>query len=61
MLVPVEIEGLSHERVKELLPFTCRSVDEMRKLLRAQIAMIKHFLDLQATALGREIYNAMDF
>lgn len=61
VLVPAEIEGLSRERVKALSPFSYHSVGEMRKLLRAQIVMSKHFLDVQCTGLDRGIYNAMDF
>lgn len=61
VLVPVYVEGISQERLKELDPFTYRSMDEMRNLLKATIIKSKYNLDQQAPNLPEKIYNAMDF
>ena len=61
VLVPEHVEGLSDERLRELNPFTCRTMDEMRELLHAQIALSKHYLSIQCPGLPPEILNAMDF
>jgi phosphoenolpyruvate carboxykinase (ATP) len=61
VLVPVKVEGITEERLRELNPFTYRSHDEMKKLLAAQVRTSKFFLDKQCPGLPREIYTAMDF
>ncbi len=61
VLVPVEVPGLSQERLKELDPTTYVSMDEFRSLLKAQIEESKYYLDKNCPGLSREIYNAMDF
>jgi phosphoenolpyruvate carboxykinase (ATP) len=61
VLVPVYVEGISQERLKELDPFTYRSMDEMIALLKATIIKSKYYLDQQAPGLPEKIYNAMDF
>lgn len=61
VLVPTRVEGLSDERLKELNPFTYRSLNEMRKLLKIQIRLSKMHLDKYCPNLPEEIYNAMDF
>jgi phosphoenolpyruvate carboxykinase (ATP) len=61
VLVPVEVEGISTERIKELNPFTYRSKEEMKKLLEAQIIKSKYYMSIQAQGLPDYIYNAMDF
>jgi len=61
VLVPVEVPGLSKERLAELNPFTYRSIDEMKKALRAQIEMSKYHLSVQCPGLSSEILSAMDF
>lgn len=61
VLVPVYVEGISKERLEELDPFTYRSMDEMRALLKATIIKSKYYLDRQAPGLPEKIYNAMDF
>lgn len=61
VLVPVEVEGLSEERLKELNPFTYRSMGEMKEFLNALIFTSKFNLDKQCPGLPDFIYNAMDF
>ena len=61
VLVPVRVEGIAEERLKELTPLTYRSRDEMEKLLRVQIRLSKVHLDKQCPGLPDFIYNAMDF
>ncbi|MEM4292968.1 MAG: phosphoenolpyruvate carboxykinase (ATP) [Thermoplasmata archaeon] len=61
VLVPVEVEGLTKERLKELDPFTYRTRDEMERLLRAQIELSKYYLSIQCPGLPEKILNAMDF
>jgi len=61
VLVPVEVEGLSKERLAELNPFNYRSVAEMRRLLKAQIIISKFYLNKQCPGLPKHIYTAMDF
>jgi len=61
VLVPVEVPGISKKRLAELNPFTYRSMDEMRKALRAQIEVSKYQLSLQCSGLLPEILSAMDF
>lgn len=59
--VPAKVEGLPQGRLRQLNPFTYRSMEEMRELLRAQIIKSKYYLDQQCPRLPPEIYNAMDF
>ena len=61
VLVPVEVEGLSEERLKQLKPISHLSMIEFKRLLRAQIKLSKYHLDKQCPGLPPEIYNAMDF
>jgi len=61
VLVPVEVEGISTERIKELNPFTYRSKEEVKKLLEAQVIKSKYYMSIQAQGLPDYIYNAMDF
>ncbi len=61
VLVPVRVEGLSDERLRELNPFSYHSMEEMRRLLKTQIATSKFHLDRQCPGLPDYIYNAMDF
>lgn len=61
VLVPVEVEGISRERLRELDPSTYYSMDEMKLLLRAQILVSKYYLRQQCPELPDFIYNAMDF
>jgi len=61
VLVPVRVPGLSPKRLRELDPFTYRSLDEMKHLLRAQIEKSKFYLSAQCPGLPPEILNAMDF
>ena len=61
VLVPVEVEGLSRERLLELNPFSYHSVEEMKKLLQAQIKVSKFNLQKQCKGLPEFILKAMDF
>ncbi len=61
VLVPVKVPGISEKRLKELNPFTYRSMDEMKKLLKIQIEVSKYYLNIQCKGLDSKIYNAMDF
>ena len=61
VLVPVKVPGISEARLKEFDPFTHRSEDEMRKLLRVQNEMSKLYLAVQSPGLDDSILNAMDF
>lgn len=61
VLVPVHVEGLTQERLKELNPFTYRTEEEMDALLQAQILLSKHYLARQCPGISRDIYYAMDF
>ena len=61
VLVPTEVPGLPAKRLAELSPFSYRSADEMRKLLRAQIEVSKYFLSVQCPGLDARIVAAMDF
>jgi phosphoenolpyruvate carboxykinase (ATP) len=61
VLVPVKVPGISDERLKELNPFTYHSVEEMRRMLRAQILQSKHELSTQCPGLSKRILSAMDF
>ncbi|HIE04864.1 MAG TPA: hypothetical protein EYP61_08905 [Candidatus Latescibacteria bacterium] len=61
VLVPVKVEGIPEERLRQLNPFTYHSMDEMREFLRIKIRISKYYLDIQCPGLPREIYDAMDF
>ncbi|MHC1586519.1 MAG: phosphoenolpyruvate carboxykinase (ATP) [Candidatus Hecatellaceae archaeon] len=61
VLVPVRVEGLSEERLKQLNPLSYISLGEMKRLLKAQIELSKYYLDRQCPGLPPEIYDAMDF
>ena len=61
VLMPVEVPGLSKQRLAELNPFTYRTYEEMDVLLQAQILMSKHYLSLQCPGIARDIYYAMDY
>ncbi len=61
VLVPVEVPGISSDRLKELMPTTYLSMEEFRALLKAQIEESKYYLDRNCPGLPKEIYNAMDF
>jgi phosphoenolpyruvate carboxykinase (ATP) len=61
VLAPVKVSGLTSERLKQLNPFTYHSMEEMKLLLRSQIATSKFYLDQQCPGLPDYIYNSMDF
>jgi phosphoenolpyruvate carboxykinase (ATP) len=61
VLVPIEVEGISKAKLKELDSFTYRSADEMRRLLKTQIVVSKYYLDKQCSGLPKHVYDAMDF
>jgi len=61
VLVPAKVEGLTEERLSQLDPFTYRSEEEMRRLLKAQVIKSKYYLSQQCPGLPEEILNAMDF
>lgn len=61
VLVPVEMEGLPEERLKELNPYTYHSPETMKKMLKAQIIVSKYYLAQQCPGLDPIIEKAMDF
>ena len=61
VLVPIKVEGLPDQRLKELNPFTYRSAEEMEALLRQQIMLSKFYLKTQCAGLRKSILHAMDF
>lgn len=61
VLVPVEVPGLSAERLAQFNPFTYRPVSEMHKLLQSLVEVSKLNLDAQCPGLKPEIYHGMDF
>jgi len=61
VLAPTHIDGLQDDALKKYDPFTYRTMEEMKKLLRAQIALSRHNLAIQCSGLPVEILNAMDF
>jgi phosphoenolpyruvate carboxykinase (ATP) len=61
VLYPVKVPGLPARRLKELNPFTTRSMDEMKRLLRAQIQTGRYYLDKQCAGLDPAVREAMDF
>ena len=60
-MVPVNVPGLPKKRLNEFDPFNYRDLNEMKKLLRSQIASSKLALDAQSSGLPSEIYSSMDF
>lgn len=60
VLVPVEVPGIPEWRLKELDPFSYRSYEEMREILKAQEIVSKAHLDVQCPGLYHFIYSAMD-
>ncbi|RLG85119.1 MAG: phosphoenolpyruvate carboxykinase, partial [Thermoprotei archaeon] len=61
VLVPIEVPGLSSERLKQLDPTTYVTMEEFKALLKAQIEESKYWLDKNCPNLPKEIYHAMDF
>jgi len=61
VLVPVDVPGISQNRLRELDPTSYVSMEEFKRLLKAQIEESKYWLDKNCPGLPREIYNAMDF
>ncbi|MCD6324432.1 MAG: hypothetical protein J7L55_04930, partial [Desulfurococcales archaeon] len=61
VLVPKGVPGLTQERLKQLDPTTYLSMEEFKRLLKAQIEESKYWLDKNSPNLPPEIYNAMDF
>jgi len=61
VLIPTEVPGISQDRLKRLDPTTYVSMEEFKRLLKAQIEESKYWLDKNCPNLPMEIYNAMDF
>ena len=61
VLVPAEVPGISQKRLRELDPTSYVSMEEFKRLLKAQIEESKYYLDKNCPGLPKEIYNAMDF
>jgi phosphoenolpyruvate carboxykinase (ATP) len=61
VLIPKNVPGISKERLRELNPFSYHSMEEMRRFLRSQIQVSKHFLSQQCPGLPKNIFNSMDF
>lgn len=61
VLIPAKVPGLTDERLRALSPFTYRSLQEMRRLLGAQIETSKAALATQCPGLDPKIHDAMDF
>ena len=61
VLIPVEVPGISRDRLRELEPTTYLDMDEFRRLLEAQIFESKIWLRRNCPGLPEEIVNAMDF
>jgi len=61
VLIPKEVPGLKQERLRKLEPTTYLSMEEFKRLLKAQIEESKFYLDKNCPNLPKEIYNAMDF
>lgn len=57
----LRLGGISKDRFKELNPFTYRSMDEMKNLLKAQIALNKFYPDKQCPSLPDYRRDIMDF
>ncbi len=61
VLVPVEMPGISQERLKQLDPTSYVSMEGFKALLKAQIEESKYWLDKNCPGLPKEMYHAMDF
>src|SRR3989338_62667 len=62
VLVPKNVPGISSSRLRKLTPLTyCGSIEEMKRLLRAQIYVSKYFLAGQCPGLPDNVLSAMDF
>lgn len=61
MLIPKEVPGIPAERLKQLEPTTYLTMEEFKRLLKAQIEVSKYWLDKNCPGLPKEIYEAMDF
>ncbi|MCP8321839.1 MAG: phosphoenolpyruvate carboxykinase, partial [archaeon] len=61
VLVPIKVEGISKDRLRELNPFTYHFMKEIRELIKAQIIKSKYYLSIQCPGLPEEILNAMNF
>lgn len=61
VLVPEEVPGIPKDRLKQLDPTTYLTMEEFKKLLKAQIEVSKYYLDRNCPNLPPEIYNSMDF
>ena len=61
MLVPAEVPGIPADRLKQLDPTTYLSMEEFKRLLKAQVEVSKYWLDKNCPGLPDEIYHAMDF
>ncbi len=61
VLVPKEVPGIPQNRLKQLDPTSYLSMEEFKRLLKAQIEESKYWLDKNCPKLPKEIYNAMDF
>jgi len=60
VMVPVEVPGLSSERLDELNPFKYRALEEMRTLLQIQLTKTKEVFREKMEGLNQEIFKAMD-
>ncbi len=61
VLIPEEVPGIPKDRLKQLDPTTYLTMEEFKKLLKAQIEVSKYYLDRNCPNLPPEIYNSMDF
>lgn len=61
VLIPVNVPGLSEDRLKQLDPFTYHSIEEMKKLTLAQITTSRFALNQQAPGLPEHILTSMDY
>lgn len=61
VLVPAEVPGISQDRLRQLEPISYISIDEFRKLLRAQVELSKVTLQELGLRLPEQIMNSMDF
>ena len=61
VLIPAEVPGLSQKRLRELEPTSYVSMEEFKRLLKAQIEVSKYYLKKNCPGLPEEIFNAMDF
>ena len=61
VLVPIEVPGLTRDRLRELDPTYYLSMDEFKRLLKAQVLETKYWLDRNCPGLPDEVRNAQDF